>query len=394
MIVLLKRSHRKFGYHLRQLCNHRRDLSIVADTTNITGLPRCVYLSKSNNIFENLALEDWIYENTDFEKQNVLLLWRNEPTVVVGRHQNPWKECNVFKLQNLSVHLARRKSGGGTVYHDLGNLNCTFFTTKTQYNRDRNLLLVAKAVNQRWGLDLAINERDDIVMNGKYKVSGTAAKLGRKSAYHHFTLLYNTNLDRVHQLLHIHKADINSTATDSVKSSVQNLCCVEPSIDFESLTEAVAREYLHNAQQQENITELDPTDESRFPGIEKIRESLENWQWVYGKTPAFHIQRTRWIEINEKPCQITLNIHFSKGSISDVKFESPEIQISQEFKDIFLKYFKGVRMRREDLEVAIDNFQTSGPFHRSSSLSQFIVSVLLDTLTDRTAVDVDEVEVL
>lgn len=91
---------------------------------------RTVFISQSSDIFSNLALEDWLYKNWSFERRNVLLLWRNSPCVVIGRHQNPQVEANLSYLESAGVPLARRGSGGGAVYHDHGNLNCTFFTTR------------------------------------------------------------------------------------------------------------------------------------------------------------------------------------------------------------------------------------------------------------------------
>lgn len=91
---------------------------------------RTVFISQSNDVFANLALEDWLYKNWSFERRNVLLLWRNSPCVVIGRHQNPQVEANLPYLESAGVPVARRGSGGGAVYHDHGNLNCTFFTTR------------------------------------------------------------------------------------------------------------------------------------------------------------------------------------------------------------------------------------------------------------------------
>lgn len=91
---------------------------------------RTVFISQSSDVFANLALEDWLYKNWSFERRNVLLLWRNSPCVVIGRHQNPQVEANLLYLESAGVPLARRGSGGGAVYHDHGNLNCTFFTTR------------------------------------------------------------------------------------------------------------------------------------------------------------------------------------------------------------------------------------------------------------------------
>ncbi|KAJ4430121.1 hypothetical protein ANN_22331 [Periplaneta americana] len=170
---------------------------------------KSVFISQSSDIFTNLALEDWLYRNFDFTNHHILLLWRNSPTVVIGRHQNPWLEANTALLSEHGIEIARRNSGGGTVYHDKGNLNLTFFTPREAYNRKNNLELISRALFREWGLKTEISPREDIVVNGNYKVrgqqiSGTASKLGRPNAYHHCTLLVDVNKVNLSQALHKH----------------------------------------------------------------------------------------------------------------------------------------------------------------------------------------------
>lgn len=131
---------------------------------------KSVFISQSNDIYSNLALEDWIYRNFDFAHHHILMLWINSPTVVVGRHQNPFAEANVSALMRNGVELARRNSGGGAVYHDLGNLNCTFFTPRARYDRKYNLNLITRALYREYGISADISDRDDITVMGK-KVS-------------------------------------------------------------------------------------------------------------------------------------------------------------------------------------------------------------------------------
>lgn len=133
-------------------------------------IKKSVFISQSNDIFTNLALEDWFYRNFDFTNHHVLMLWSNDPCVVVGRHQNPFDETNVSHLQKAGIALARRNSGGGTVFHDRGNLNMTFFTPRERYNRKYNLKIVTRALFREWGIKADISARDDIVINDK-KVS-------------------------------------------------------------------------------------------------------------------------------------------------------------------------------------------------------------------------------
>lgn len=129
-------------------------------------IKKSVFISQSRDVFSNLALEDWVYRNMDLTKHHILMLWQNSPTVVVGRHQNPWLEANTQVLGERGIEVARRNSGGGTVYHDNGNLNLTFFTARDVYNRRRNLDLVTRALFREFNLCSQVNAREDIVING------------------------------------------------------------------------------------------------------------------------------------------------------------------------------------------------------------------------------------
>lgn len=132
---------------------------------------KSVFMSQSTDIYTNLALEDWMYRNMDFSKHHVMMVWRNEPCVVIGRHQNPWLEANIPLLNEKEIALARRNSGGGTVYHDRGNLNITFFTPRERYDRKYNLELIKRALFRDFGIRSIINERQDLIVRDKYKVS-------------------------------------------------------------------------------------------------------------------------------------------------------------------------------------------------------------------------------
>merc|ERR1719436_1619611 len=205
---------------------------------------RQVYISQSNDVFTNLTLEDWLYKNFDFDHKSLLLIWQNNPCVVIGRHQNPCTEANVPFSRASDTKLARRNSGGGTVYHDMGNMNCTFFTRKSAYDRRRNLDIVCKAIQATSSvLDVQVNERDDIVVKGgedskeNKKISGTAAKLGPKSAYHHCTVLVDVNECVLHDALNSQAVGVESRATQSVRVPVKNLQRYDPHINVNRLQE-------------------------------------------------------------------------------------------------------------------------------------------------------------
>ena len=176
-----------------------------------TNHQRSVYISESQDVLTNLAFEDWLYRNENFDNKNLLLLWCNKPCVVIGRHQNPWMEANLNYLVRNKITLVRRNSGGGTVYHDLGNLNCTFFTSREAYNRKRNLELICRVLRSNWDVDVRVSPREDIVLNKSLKISGTASKLANKTAYHHCTLLVNVDSSRLDQTLQAPNVSISTS---------------------------------------------------------------------------------------------------------------------------------------------------------------------------------------
>lgn len=263
---------------------------------------KSVFISQSNDVYSNLALEDWIYRNFDFAHHHILMLWINSPTVVIGRHQNPFAEANVSALMRNGVELARRNSGGGAVYHDLGNLNCTFFTPRARYDRKYNLNLITRALYREYGISADISDRDDITLMGK-KISGTAAKLGQPNAYHHCTLLVNSNKLHLGESLVKDNAEVISKATASVPSPIKNLADVNRTVNIQQLLSAIGYEFLRTPatqltdggrdllMKQLGFQLINPT-EKWFPGISELRANFASWDWRIGKTPKFSVQKS------------------------------------------------------------------------------------------------------
>ena len=134
------------------------------------------------NPSKNLAVEEYLLLHCE-DKECILYLWQNQNTVVIGRNQNAWKECKVTKLEEENGHLARRLSGGGAVYHDLGNLNFTFLVNKDEYSLEKQLQVIINAMG-RLGLKAEKSGRNDILIDGK-KFSGNAFYEQEKHCYHH-----------------------------------------------------------------------------------------------------------------------------------------------------------------------------------------------------------------
>ncbi|XP_071476513.1 lipoyl amidotransferase LIPT1, mitochondrial-like [Diadema antillarum] len=316
-----------------------------ANKENVTGL---VYLSTSSDVFCNLAFEDWVYNNTDLSETSIMLLWRNDPCVVIGRHQNPWAEVNLRQLWSSQVKLARRRSGGGTVYHDLGNLNITFFTSRERYNRSENLNLISRAIQRNWPhLSVSITERDAMVVDNFFKISGTSSKLGRKIAYHHCTLLHSVNTHKLKALLNVSKKGLQSNATASVRSTVKNLADIEPAICHTSLIKCISNEfYSQFAPYKENqIYKIDPKDEATWNGLSALQSELESWQWVYGKTPRF--------SVTEQRGGITVIVHVHHAKIEGVVVQAPDGWLDVELVQRFTECLHGQHFWSQSVADAV-----------------------------------------
>ncbi|CAK8679663.1 unnamed protein product [Clavelina lepadiformis] len=274
-----------------------------------------VYTTKATDPYQNLAFEDWMYEKVDFSSSNCLFIWRNEPSVIIGRHQNPWKECPVTDLLRREIHICRRRSGGGAVYHDLGNINFTFFSDRSSYDRCSNLRVIVAALQQLSpNLDVAINKRDDIILNDRHKISGSSSKLGRRSTYHHCTMLLDANKTQVIKTLSA-KIDITCKATSSVRSSVLNLVDADNHLTFDLICNKVVDIYQRKHASSE-VYEISTNDEKLLPGVGKYREELSSWEWIFGKTPEFSLKREF---LNEALGKILIQLHVKKGFIENVE---------------------------------------------------------------------------
>ncbi|KAJ9587712.1 hypothetical protein L9F63_018863, partial [Diploptera punctata] len=302
---------------------------------------KSVFISQSNDIFTNLALEDWLYKNFNFTNHHILLLWRNSPTVVIGRHQNPWLEANTALLAENGIKIARRNSGGGTVYHDEGNLNMTFFTPREHYNRKNNLEIVSRALFREYGMETEISAREDLVVDGVYKqISGTASKLGRPNAYHHCTLLVDVNKVNLSRALQKHNKGIKTNATKSISSPVKNLCEVHTHVKLEKLLGAIGWEYLrtcpltlqdlgkNHIAKQRGFQLVNPTNQW-FPGLDDLHAEFSSWEWRFAKSPKFSVTRTFRVPqellgenkfTNE---DLTITIDVNKGLVEDVMLTVP-----------------------------------------------------------------------
>lgn len=234
-----------------------------------------------NNPYENLALEAALLESVE-EGECILYLWQNAKTVVIGRNQNAWKECRAAELEADGGHLARRLSGGGAVYHDLGNLNFTFLVRKTDYDLDRQLGVILHAAHFL-GVEAERTGRNDVTAGGR-KFSGNAFYTHGESAYHHGTLLIDVDGEALSKYLTVSRTKLASKGVDSVRSRVVNLRELNPSITVEAARAAMKEAF--SAVYGLTPVPLPPerVDQSR---LEALTEQFSAWGWRFGRKLAF-----------------------------------------------------------------------------------------------------------
>ncbi len=244
---------------------------------------KIAYRTQTDPYF-NLAAEEYLLKTAT---EDLLVFWRNAPCVVIGKHQNPYVETNRRFLDENGIPVIRRISGGGAVYHDLGNLNFSFIYFVNEgaekVNFDRFLAPIASVLREL-GVDVEIGKRHDLLTNG-LKFSGNAEHVYKNKVLHHGTLLFDSNLDHLQQALSV-KSDIRAgAAVSSVRSSVTNLLPFfkEP-LSGEKFTSII----LKNCKKQFQVADDFEMSEPDLAAIQELaQEKYRTWEWNYGYTPAF-----------------------------------------------------------------------------------------------------------
>lgn len=299
---------------------------------------RKVVISNRFNPYYNIAVETWLMEHADATDE-ILFLWQNDKTVVCGRNQNPLKECDIERLKGDGGHVARRYSGGGAVYHDLGNLNFTFITAYEEGCMKKNTDFII-GVLAEFGVEAVFSGRNDILVDGK-KVSGGAFYEEGGMLCHHGTLLVHSNINDLEKYLQPSILKLKSKGIDSIRSRVLNLQELNEEMTTLALTEALVAAFdpdgsLHIAE------EYLPPD---MVTISEKMESLQDWNWIQGESPAFNVnfvERFTWGEVDFK-CFV------ENGYIKDVTVHTDAlvIEVSQSLRDALLgKRFSAHEVQR------------------------------------------------
>ncbi|GAB0134944.1 hypothetical protein EsDP_00003296 [Epichloe bromicola] len=297
-----------------------------------------VYISKSNDPLVNLSVEHRLLQITPPES-TVLILYVNSPCVVFGRNQNPWLELNLPVLAQIAnrpgeigwkdsaVKLVRRRSGGGTVFHDLGNVNFSVICPPRAFDRDKHAEMVVRALTSLGRPRTSVNKRHDIVLDvetGTFKISGSAYKLTRLRSLHHGTcLLRSPNLSNLSGMLRSPAEPfVKARGVDSVRSPVRNV-----ELDNDTFKDAVVREFDRMYGSFDIQAELND-DALDDPEILAGHDELKSRDWIYGQTPRFSFCTCPFEEDPRPRPQLPFNrkLHFEArhGAIEKFHIDGPQ----------------------------------------------------------------------
>lgn len=309
----------------------------------------------------NLAIEEYALKSLDIN-ETYLLFYINEPSIIIGKNQNTIEEINTEYVEKNGIHVVRRLSGGGAVYHDLGNLNFSFITKDDGESFHNFRKFTEPVVNalRKLGVNAELSGRNDLLAEGR-KISGNAQFSTRGRMFSHGTLLFDSEIESVVSALNVKKDKIESKGIKSIRSRVANIS--------EFLTEKVTIEEFRSLllknifEGMDEIPEYVLTEKDWEKIHELSKERYQNWDWNYGKSPKFNLQHSHRFPVG----QIDVRFEVNKGNIENCKIygdffgvgDVTEIedkltgikyeksQIADALEDVDIKYYFG-NISKED----------------------------------------------
>ncbi len=267
----------------------------------------------------NLAIEEYLLRQ-DFISEPILFFYVDEPAVIIGRNQNTFEETDPDFLQAKNIHIVRRLSGGGAVYHDMGNLNYSFITTgKKELHKFREVTKpLVRALNEL-GVNAKFQGKSDIFANGK-KISGNAQYSSAGRMLSHGTLLFDSDHETLTSALVPRQIEINSKAVQSIRSQVIN---IRELLKVDMTIGEFKQAMISSIFGREDIPtyKLTAADWEQIQGIST--ERYKQWEWNFGRSPKFRIEKSKHLSGG----QIDVSIEVAKGRIQSISIASAEARL-------------------------------------------------------------------
>ena len=313
-------------------------------------------VNTSNDPAYNVALEAYAFQKlTDIDE--IFILWINEPAIIIGRHQNTIQEINKEFIDKNGIHVVRRLSGGGAVYHDLNNLNYTIISNNTQEGAFDFQTFSKPVIDTlaKLGVKAEFTGRNDLEINGQ-KFAGNAQAYYKGRMMHHGCLLFDVDMSVLGQALKVSKDKIESKGIKSVRARVTNIVDhLSDKITVQEFSDAIL------AQMKEEYPEMDEyvLSDAELSEIQAMRDNqFATWDWTYGKAPEYTIERG----VRYPAGKITTYANVEKSTIKSVKIFGDFFGVKP--VDDIEKMLEGVRYDYKDVLAALKTVDTSQYFSR------------------------------
>ncbi|HFH7577115.1 TPA: lipoate--protein ligase [Streptococcus agalactiae] len=313
-------------------------------------------VNTSNDLAYNVALEAYAFQKlTDIDE--IFILWINEPAIIIGRHQNTIQEINKEFIDKNGIHVVRRLSGGGAVYHDLNNLNYTIISNNTQEGAFDFQTFSKPVIDTlaKLGVKAEFTGRNDLEINGQ-KFAGNAQAYYKGRMMHHGCLLFDVDMSVLGQALKVSKDKIESKGIKSVRARVTNIVDhLSDKITVQEFSDAIL------AQMKEEYPEMDEyvLSDAELSEIQAMRDNqFATWDWTYGKAPEYTIERG----VRYPAGKITTYANVENSTIKSVKIFGDFFGVKP--VDDIEKMLEGVRYDYKDVLAALKTVDTSQYFSR------------------------------
>lgn len=270
-----------------------------------------IFHNTNTDPYWNLAAEEYLLKN--FE-EDFFVLWRNQPAIIIGRHQNANAEINIEHVKQNSIKVVRRITGGGAVFHDLGNINFTFIQggeDPKSIDFDRYTKPIVNVL-QKLGVNASMEGRNDICIDGS-KISGNAEHIDKKRLLHHGTLLFSSDMVDLSSALKVHPAKYQDKAIQSVRKRVANISDhLQQKMSVEQFIENLLDEINQQFSNSQSF-DFDHKDKEHIEAL--VEKKYRTWEWTFGKSPNYNFEQSA----KTPGGVVEFKMQVSQGIIEDLK---------------------------------------------------------------------------